>query len=420
MIKFITGLFGGGHGERARTSLSYLFLLVGIGYLVWYFFFKPAPKHDLPIISILERVEYLEELELVTYYSDEILELGTADQLQRTADGLEKELKKSKSDMLEGKTEVAQAKANYSEAESSLALANKSIDSLNHIVDSLRQAHDAISSRFQKVVQYLDTLGQSEIQTLFGNQVLDDYKAYKQVESENGRGRTYRRKLRDARDKLKGSTGDASGDLGGKLIAAKDYESDMKDKLDYKKLSGRADDLKDKIDDAEQDYQSQKEDYESSQVKFDALQKSLQDQYQREGAGFKKPRLLAVVPAKVSTLINLKTVKFKAASDSLYIITVDSIYVGPVDILLDEATHYNVAEGAGGSSDKEGPYQVIFEQIRMNLPRMSKEVESKALGADILGQSCVQVEHYFRKLTHGTGLAIKVETANCQPSSIIK
>lgn len=402
-------------GTKPGKAVTLVALIAGVGLLLFSLTHRRSRADRLPIISILDHTQYMEELILVGFYSDQLVVLGDESKLEKQLDQAIQDsssaFKKYES-LRERKAEMEVRK----QAQEKLGQSySKELDSLYALRDSASRAYDQVDMNFKKFLAQTEGKSTSELTRKYNASIARHAASYDSTQQLNPSNHKGRKQKRLAEKKAESDLKNAFSDLKASRLATwkerkkshqlKEYEQDQKrDKKTEEKITNRLQSLTTQTEEA-------KAEYLSARSKVNTLWEATEKAYKESEGTFdvKHPKLVVVVPCHLTTYIDLQKIKYDFQGDTMVTVTVDSIIMGEVDVLLDSAHYYDVAKRAPEVRfEREGLYQLIFEELRLQMQTINQEVQEKAISSGIMTRSCSQATGYFQNLMTSYGYKVKV------------
>lgn len=413
-------------GQLFRTVAT---LLIGLGLLAFFYTYQKKQKkkvQPLTSVAMFKKMEYLEHLKLVSFYSEEVVVLGTKEKVQKLVDKLNRQFDEWK------------VKARVKEL---------FIDSLQNEIDALDK--DFITSekvltrqkievrRFEKVYKdfskcnfkQLCMLGQdtSELDINFFYQ---DYKTASQAfwvkdhefstkpwrNQRNRKARAKeRRQLKEERDHLELDMVYKHQLVTQRLERALEFkETDLKTAIDKFLVDKKQ--ARDARGNLVKWRKKSRKEWEKALNKRQKVKKKLDEaklelEFAKESGEEIDPEVLIVLPAEVSVFIDMKKLQLEGIEkqDSLLTIIIPELEFDPVLIdLPDSSAVYQLdrkeSEWVG---TYQGAYYDLFGQLKEAVLEKQIEVKEKAIENGILEEGRKMAESYIKNFIAPLGLEIE-------------
>lgn len=420
---------------RSGKVLGLVVLLGGL------FFFWKALNHNsdrmakLPVISMLEKVRYMDRLELIDYQSNEILFLGDETVLEKMIEKAAVDSSTAWNKLRSLSLELEKTKVDLAGANQSQTLKEKGVDSNRQKVDTLNAVYKDLGDHFDHFLSKVKGTDSSTWTGKYGPALAEALKVYEGYVGDLHQKRGDTRKERKAERKE-----ERKDKRDGKLKTEKQNEKSALEQLEktwveakkekYAKWKDARDEYdrttrdanraasKRKIDhlnknrsQLEAEQQTNQRDLEVAREKIAHLMKTMTDTKNAgEGTvGAKDARLLAVVPAKVSLSLNLETVEAHVTTDSVVLIAFDSIQYEPVEVIVDSAKHYNIAKRKIELARQEGGlYFDLLQQMQIGVELIQNKVNQKARSAHLEAKARQKAVDYFKMIFNPMGYKVRV------------
>ena len=409
-------------------------LVILVAALIFFFLgirYRPASGGErMPVVSLLQNIKFMQELDLVKYYYEEIIVIGDPLRLERMAN-------EAADDTLRARNEMELLEIAYSVADSNLFAVRQKIlaidtthQRLDSRVDSAHSAFQELPRKYKSMYKTLNnTASRGTRIRLYGEDINTNYEALKVVERKKPVKRSGERRkafkqrerqweteqkaaenqLETAFHKEKDKRRDAWQSLKNSLADRRDRDKRFRKALD-KELKA-----------AEKRYKRSQEDFIEAQSSLNSLRlhavearkaADLAIQKAEDDWALKNPRLLAVVPANLGGYIDLSKVRYPAESEIVgdtITIYADSILLSRVYVNLDSTKHFDIAKKIPKvKSSEEGLFFEVFQQLRQAVDETEKRVLEKALRRGIISETCDMACKYFDELMSIFGYKARV------------
>ena len=431
----VSGLMGGARSLLDTTVGKWVGLIgvvLGVIAILFALSSRPSRISRIPIMSFLEETKYIKELQLASYYTSEILMLGDPNRLEKLAE-------QAAADSLAAYKNIYSLEMKAGEVNLELAGKKKQqedqlaqLEPLKERRDSAREEYEVLPATLKDFENELRSINNStEIQDEFGNviakawsnwQALGPQPAKRKPGQSRRDFRTDKRNWKNKDKKLNKDFKNAfNADKNRRLTAwqvlDKEYSNRAK-KAQSKKLVREIEKLQKKVETTNQDLIQERNNLRNlshKAVVADSIALVARSQ-DDEGLLMEDPKLLVIVPTRVSAFVDLEKMKPELVNDSTVKIFLDSIYLGRVfaDLKTDERSKFNIAaRKADAEETPSGLYHQIFEQIRMGLEAISGRVPQKALDQGIIQNSCASLEQFFQQRLNPLGFEVIVRSPSC-------
>lgn len=415
---------------RSGKAIGLVVLLGGM------FFFWKAINHNsdrmakLPVISMLEKVQYMERLELIDYQSNEILFLGDETVLEKMIEKAAVDSATAWSKLRSLSLELEKTKVDLAGANQSQTIQEKGVDSNRQKVDTLSTIYKDLGDHFDHFLRTVRGTDSSTWTGKYGPALAEALKVYEgyvgDLHKKRGDTRAERREEKRERRKdektNKANEKSALEELEKTWVEAKKEKfakwKDARDEYDRTTRETNRSASKRKINhlnksraQLEAEQQTYQRDLEVAREKIAHLMKTMTDAKSAgEGTvGANNARLLAVVPAKISLSLNLENVEAHVTTDSVVLIAFDSIQYDPVEVIVDSAKHYNIAKRKIELARQEGGlYFDLLQQMQIGVELIQNKVNQKARSADLEVKARQKAVDYFKMMFNPMGYRVKI------------
>ena len=420
------------HKYMVRYLILPIALIVGIK---TFFSFKNASKKPYKPMSstaMFKKMEYIEHLKLVSFYSEEVMVLGTKEKVQRLVDRLQEEYGNLQREVNWNDTLYIQSQ--------------EKLDSVIQKQVEIKDAFNANSEQRKRFVQgaksfrkcnsrtscmlpliFRDSITMAKIDGLILAYTLYQHEdsLYQQVKKywDQKPWKGLKRKQRKAiRQILKDSLNLREvqlEDLHQNVVRILEREVELKQKLfedgkqEFKAIKKLERNAKDSF------VKYRNESRRAWRNSLDKLKKvknrlekaELELAFARESGDEIDPEILIVAPAEVSVYINMKKVvmNMEEFEDSLVRLYIPPIEFDPVLIELPEE---NVYEMDGNKTElelsRQGVYYDLFGQLKEAVLEKEIEVKVKAIENNIVEEGRRMAEIYLENFMRPLGLKVEI------------
>lgn len=406
-------------------------LLAIIFPLLLFFFVRAASKpgkEPMSSTTMFKKMEYMEELRLVSFYSEEVLVLGTKENIQRLVENLDEELKalnqqvtiaeaalNSQKEELDALIEqLVTDKEKFKTIEAKLKLHKKEIkafrkfnpDNTYTLSDSLmRKTGTVINTMFQEfqdsLAIYQDSL--NSIKT----------KKWKSIRPKKLR----REKRRDLKEFLK------TQEIRTKQL----HEAVLSQlKIEHEIQRDQLNALQEFEDEKARELKKNKRAYHKRIKDGERALQKLRNKQQRGEEKLKEakmelafaieegndiePEILIVAPAEIAVFINMKNVEIEEIGDSVLNVFVPPIEFAPALIELpDSAGVYDIdSRQTEWEISQQGAYFDLFDQLKGTLLEKQTEVQAKAIENGIIQEGEKMAKIYLENFMRPLGLEVNI------------
>jgi len=409
-----------------RTAIG-LVALIGFPILIYSFMgaFK-APIQPMSSTAMFKKMEYIEHLKLVSFYSEEVLVLGTKEKVQKLVDKLQDELDRWDEELI--KKDLRQIRTQQA-LDSVIILMVDDKNAFQAEKEQLKNQEDAyknfkkcnLSNKCEQPQEFSEQVWKDEYaryeQAFISYQQIQDSldmnpKPWKGMRK-NPR-RKMRKRIKDSVQARKLNMEDAHEAICRSLereieIAQKQFE-DLKDlasdeKEDLKQAKKTLTDLRD-----ESRREWKKALGKQQRVANKLREAQLELEFARESGEELDPEVLIVAPAEISVYINMKklSMNVEELEDSVVRILIPPIEFDPTLIELPDSAVYEVD---GNESEleftRQGAYYDLFGQLKETVLEKQSEVKAKAIENGIITEGEKMAKIYLENFMRPLGLKLE-------------
>ncbi len=407
-----------------KTAFDFLFngrgiIILSLGLLFVTLFFGRGclrnHRHELKASSLLHQVEYMDRLDLVTYFYEELLTIGTTSQLEKAIRTEEAELGEARKALLE--------------ADYQLAIADQTLEALKNELekkisrDSLVMAEklslEAVT-KFQAIDQpfkrLLDVLA-SKSET-FSPRIKSAFSTYDLLDGqlETAKQDIKKRDLKELNDAVDEAEKALQSEIKKETELRKNirdyYQADYQKR--FQKIQAIEEDYKRELHKAEKVLAEAKDRRDNAQREITnreiQLQAAIDDWKKRREMGLDEsnPRLVTVANARVTAYLNLRDMRSELQGDTM-VFFLPEPQLDSVWIELDSSRLYQLARQKLSFSREEGGlYYDIFRQIQLAVRDVSADVRVKAVDRGIYAETLEMGRAYFLDMARSLNMPCKV------------
>lgn len=414
-------------------------LLIFILAVIVFFFVKKQfftkSKDQVQVTSLFQKIEYVEQLRLVTYYYEEIVAIGTSDRMQQLVERAKEQVTEGERIVIVKEILRDSLKAGM---EAAIVRYNSADENLKKFEDAYFSARDTLEhfdlpvvNPFDKIRWKLDSAN-----SWYGPEVAASYRQYKAAETVYNQEDNIRKARNTTRDRKR----QANDTMDAKKREMKEVESKMLDQIKLRRERLRENleskksilqemqkqsetfrkDLKKVKDKAIKVYQQAEKDV------LDArgdLEKRRLNLVEAEGEMLKRqgeplPKLLFIVSVEVTGMVDLKELDFETehlvrhtGGDSM-VMFVNKMPVAKLDsvvINLSDTKRFQTGGNAKNglfSKEEEGMYYEVYQQMKDALAETEQIAKNKAIEAGILIETDKLALDYIRGIGKSMGFFV--------------
>lgn len=404
--------------NKTGRTIGFVFLIVA----VLLFVFSISKKRDhmakLPVISMLEGIQTMERLELLSYQATEVLVLGDPDVLQKMVTKTVVDSAETYQQIKHLSHELEKTNVEHASVSHSQRPMHEELTELEEQADSAASRYQAISEPFKKWYRNAKKQSVDQLKEEFGQSLADAWTSYQNAlnleeSSEHSKKKHHRKARKAAEHSLEKSWLQIKKDR-------LDKWTDLKKQVDHKKRSfkhstgqKRLKYLNKKINDHQTQLTEKKKNLADARLKIYHLKKTIVSNHTENVFEVENPRLLAILPTRSSLYLDLSTTKTHISKDSTVFIQIDSLHFSPVNIMVDSSQHFNVAQREIQIRKEEGGlYFEVFEQLQMGLAVVAERVKTKLRAPRLKKLALKKASSYFRNIYQPLGYKVQLLYGN--------
>lgn len=413
-------------------------LIFVLGVIVFFFVkkqFFTKSKDQVQVTSLFQKIEYVEQLRLVTYYYEEIVAIGTSDRMQQLVERAKDQVSEGERIVIVKEILRDSLKAKMEEA---IIRYNSADENLKKFEDAYFAARDTLEHFDLPVVNPFDKIRWKldSADTWYGPVVAISYRQYKAAESVFAQEEVIKKARNTTRDRKR----QANETMDAKKREMKELESKMLDQIKLRRERLRENleskknilqEMQKQSDDFRKDLKKVKEKaikaYQQAEKDvLDArgdLEKRRLNLVEAEGEMLKRkgeplPKLLFIVSVEVTGMVDLKELDFEtehltrhSGGDSM-VMFVNRMPVAKLDsvvINLSDTKRFQTGGKAKNglfSKEEEGMYYEVYQQMKDALAETEEIVKNKAIEAGILVETDKMAVDYIRGIGKSMGFFV--------------
>ncbi|MEM1000300.1 MAG: GH25 family lysozyme [Bacteroidota bacterium] len=388
-------------GTRAGRIGFLVLLIAGLYFLVRGIVHSNRLNRRPPVISLLESSRDVEELELVSVNSEHVLFFGEPTRREKMAE-------KAIQDSIRGFQRLQRVLGNMQSAHTGYlkALAAEEADyaalaKLSARRDSALAQLNQIAVPFRKFLTQLQTGDSTSIQTKYGSGIANAWRQYHSA-SNSGRAQRIAQKALKRAFHTEKAARSAAYDL---AQSAREKFTDNPQRRGYQNRLRRLENI----------YTAQLSDYQRVQAEQAGLRQAAiaadsaaQASFAADNNNFTTddPKLLAVIPARLTATLNLRNAKFQIDADRVILVHLDSLDFTQVRTDIQNSEYFNAA--SGGVGNVRNLYGILFLELQWGLREIEYEAMRAAHSPHIRKRSCESAYRYFESLTNPLGYQVRL------------
>ncbi|MDW3647258.1 MAG: DUF4230 domain-containing protein [Bacteroidia bacterium] len=399
-----------------RNILTFALVIV-IFFLIKNRFFNKTDE-QIQVTSLFQKIEYVENLRLVSYFYEEIVAIGTSDRLQKL---------------------VNKAEDKVEEAKRSVIFAELIRDSLKIKMERAIESHEAIDTTLIRIEDDLlalsDSLDKFDVgnfkklmkmspqrQGLFEGRIRKMIQEYRLNEPGPGTRNRDRRFMKQRQKELQEDIMKVMD------LKAKRFKElrDSKKKV-FQQMSRQSKVLRKDLKDVKRKAENNFQDAAQKVLKLRGeLEKEEEDLLEARAElekleGDPLPKLLVVVSAEVTGMVNLQEMQFETIGrDSLAVTQMPQAITDSVYIRMSNTKRFLAGKKKNGlfSSAEEGLYFEVYQQLKDAIIETESRVRKKAIESGILDETNRMAHDYIRDVGKSTGFNVGFAEAESASSPI--
>ncbi|MEM1000892.1 MAG: hypothetical protein AAGN35_27810 [Bacteroidota bacterium] len=361
-------------------------------------------RNPPPVISLLQEVQYMQQLEVIHFYSQHVLMLGDPSLLQEMALAAGRDTLRAQETVGERKIEMIRRDAQRAEAGSRLLTAEDSLADLHDTLEILESDYELLRQRDADLATQLAEMEASERERRFSPEFVTAWQAHHRLTDSTAERRFRRRARKGYRDALRTERRRLRDQILGaeKLRAARELE------LGWAELQ-RA-------------YQQRQRKYAAARTKYETAMAELGDRRRSalalrdsaiaafaRGESADQVKIVALVPARLSVFIDMEQVRYEKIPDAeRYRITVDSLVLDQPVVSLDRSQYYETRGGISLKVRDGGVFRELFEQVRLGIGAVEQQIVAEANRQGLIEEGCFAAQEYFENTLRAFGYHVDV------------
>jgi hypothetical protein len=377
-------------------------------------------KYDQQATALMQKIEYVQELKLVTFYYEEILTLGKRERVNRMFQRAQEELAEMESELYGAELEVARAEAALEDANEAYFQADTLMTEYrNRLRQARRLYEDFKAINMGNIQEKMYTQPRRFGERFY--QAYEDYMIKNQAlrNASNLNRKKFKQELEIATEDLKDLMKEQKKvykNTRDKYLEEFDRQQDLqKDQTKAaKSAKKRAENV---LEQAQRAYFNIQERVNEQKEKRDRAQVELQ-KAQASGEDV-EPRLLVVVPVEVSAYVDMRELKLEAfgnlaeeSPDSI-LVTLPEPQLDSVLVDLDSTGNYNLGarfQLLDLNDNQDGFYHELYLQLRDEIKEVKLQVKEKAIRSGILTETEEMARAYIRDFAGGMGYGVRFKS----------
>lgn len=380
------------------------------GFLIWKWVQKSKDFTPIEPTNIFKSIEYVEELRLTTYFFEELLILGTPENVKQMRDDLQKELEDLRVVEQRRSFIVEQAQNRLKSITDSIFTDNPELANLRQTADQLQDLYKDINISDRRILNRLE-----ENNERYGTEIMEKFKQYQTVEQKIKDTRGNQRKqwesnlnmvaqnlseLIDTERRLRwNSWQKKQADLD--LLQTGDKGAQRRLKKDKGEAEKELKKAQKSLEDIQDDITKKKTELERAEKELEEAIATQQDTL--------KPKLMIIARAQISGYVNLKDLKInqRQFDDTLEVYVPPPMLDSVIVMIDDDSTRlYPLAKPELGKTSEDGAYYDIFKQLKNAIILAEGQVKKRAIEAGILAETRKLTREYITQFAGNLSLPI--------------
>ncbi len=399
-------------------GLVFIGILIA-SFAIWKWVQKSKDFVPIAPTNIFKSIEYVEELRLSTYFFEELLILGTPENVKELRDNLQKEANVLRNKARSAQFVVDQAHNKLLEIESQIASKNPALTEARKDMLGVESLFDQINKRegvLLKMLAINDSLFGDSVKIYFHRleEAQRNWDNRKKVVIFNPRENSINRQLKEALDLVKSLFDNAikaEFELReNTLITKKDAVKRLED---LAKKNDKA--LAKKQEDAEKEWKAALKELGKIQHlvadkerELGRAENELERVIQSQGDTI-KPKLMIIAQAQISAYVNLKNLKINQRQfDDTLEVYVPQPQLDSVIVMIDDdsTSLYPLSRAELDKASDEGAYYDIFQQLKNAIIQAEGRVKKRAYEAGIMAETHRLAKEYVQQFASNLNLHI--------------
>ncbi|MCB9230170.1 MAG: DUF4230 domain-containing protein [Bacteroidia bacterium] len=403
-------------------------VLVGVvgGILIWTFLHKPGKVRQVTAKALLTNISYVQELDLVSHYYDEIMFIGDALEQERLADQASEDTLPARAALENALIEMNIQQEVVNDSNAALQKLIATLNYANQKVDSTLPDKKGLPENFQAFQKAIEQspnrfgpeYNQLRLEYLAAEKELDDQvkmpKAlWDAFISKKSKNYPLYQKYKAKEDAFRQAYQDLKGALKDNLEAARKYRDLVRSRKE--KCERALNKERNEFTRRQREYLNAKENFEElkTQAKIAREKANAAREAAKKDINLNDPKLLAIIPSTITGYIDMKDVVWDTAGSDTVRVSVKDIKLSRVYIDLDKVESYGIAPNEVEVDFKKGGlYYQVFVQMRRELADLRDRVTKNAVKNGITRQTAEMACEYFESLFGTFGLPVTVSFPN--------
>ena len=427
------GIIGGFIGLTRWLGIKNLLIII-LGTSIFFIgksYWQKRKAARMPIESLFKEIKYVQELRLITYYYDELLDVGTSDRYENLVNEAEAEREISIQELRAARFFKERAEKGMVDAQLQFEASKRSTSTnttLQELRTRIRKADSAHNvhkiSLFVNVIERIKTND-----TIFGQEIRNLYQAYDKVDREIKDKKTNDGKVLSKRElKLKRKNDRPAAKqaiMNAFNIRKKNLKQEV-DKLEtvYKRTEKAIVDARQSLkgirNAAEKEFRKAerqlKAALEDSTDKEQYLSRAMRERDAKKQAdslsGEKAaPNMIVIASAEVTGFVDLKQLEFDYVNeDSIVITRLPEAMLDSIIIKLPKKKRYIVGDVKPKQNPNgKGIFFEVYKQLKEAISEAKDRVKERALDAGILNDTEIMARQYLvnfgKSMGYGVGFS---------------
>lgn len=388
-----------------------------IGRSIW----SNKEAEQVPITSLFKNIEYVQELRLVTYYYDELLDVGTSDRLQNLVNQAEEDSIAAVQD-LEGARFLRERSFKALTVAIERFETSKTFLSTDSTLNRLKSELQLADARFQQhnLSLFVRVAAQLRVDsTIYGKKVWDLYKDYEEtnraIENKTVRGKEKKAK-KDTRKVQKDLVMSAfnsrkdslKADISFREAVLKETENTLKEsRQSFRRSRNEAQNAFGKAEKGVADAIKEVEDKSRHLAKARAV---LRARNSGPDSLRNMPNLLVIASAEATGKVDLKQLRYDIiGADSISVTQMPQAEMDSIEIILPKEKRYLVGDEkpkVSGRKAETGIFFEVYRQLKEAIGEAKMRVKTRAIDAGIYEETSAMARQYVMDFGKSMGYRV--------------
>ncbi|MEO0474054.1 MAG: DUF4230 domain-containing protein, partial [Bacteroidota bacterium] len=407
--------------QRYSHTISTVILLILAAVGIWYAFFRTPPLKPARAIPMLQRIEYLHQLQVLSYNTEEMLTIGTPERELKVYNEKKEELEKLSESLRENEIRLAELDKAILVKIKDLNISDiRPFELQNEIDDAIKWVRFFNKINVKTLADTSFSLSQ-ELEDFQNEAFKESVKGYRKAlqawESKSWKDIKNGPKRRAEKAKIKLDHDVSRNAVENQLAAIRaKYSGFLKQKREelrnYRKQNGKKlSEIKEARRKLENERKKVWNKYNNQLIKQArrarelVVADSVLQQARRNGEDI-EPRLLIIVPASVDLYVDMEQARFsdELLDENILPIRLPTPQLDSVLFKIDTARSFALGNGGKLQLTEHGLYYDLYQQLKNAIAEKTIEIKEKVRREGVEAQAVDAGEEFVGQIFEGIGL----------------